>query len=110
MGAGWQGAKAGYAGHEGAWRGAIRLHGRVVWTCPHLHHNRDESSWWHGQAARPCARYVLALVEDPEGAHRSAMRGYLSVARLHMGDVGDFEEACRLADEVLAGAMKEGER
>jgi hypothetical protein len=48
------------------WHGAIKLDGKVVWVCPHSHHNRDQSSLSRGTAARDCAKHVVSAYEHPE--------------------------------------------
>jgi len=37
------------------YRGVLREGRKVIWTCPHLHHNRDMSPGIR-QSARDCAR------------------------------------------------------
>jgi hypothetical protein len=40
------------------YRGVIRDGRKIVWTCEHLHHNRDMSPGIH-QSARDCAMQEL---------------------------------------------------
>lgn len=48
---------ASYAGGPGAWRGVVKEDGAVVWTCPHVHRNRD---YGREVSARHCAQAYLA--------------------------------------------------
>lgn len=57
--------KAGTSGSSGLWRGVIRDDtGAVVWTCPHYHRNRDQSTA-SNYAARSCACAHLKAATDP---------------------------------------------
>jgi hypothetical protein len=56
------------------WRGAIKdAAGTTVWTCEHLHRNRDTGSYTNGPAARTCAMVKLHEM-DPDAAR--LQRGY----------------------------------
>lgn len=65
--------RASYTPEGGYWRGVVRdENGTAVWTCPHLHRNRDQSTYSSGEAASACARRYLA---DPVAwASRDAAR------------------------------------
>lgn len=64
-----------YAGGPGCWRGALKIGGRKIWTCPHAHRNRDMSSTTAGPSAMACAHAVRLAVEAPDEAER--MRNWL---------------------------------
>jgi hypothetical protein len=56
--------KTGTSGHAGGWHGVIRnAKGAVVWTCPHCHTNRDQSTR-SNYSARACADAHLAAATD----------------------------------------------
>lgn len=61
-------ARATYTGRNGLWHGAIKVGGKVVWTCGHNHHNRDQGSRTWGRAACECSKSALryALMTDAE--------------------------------------------
>lgn len=70
--------KAGHTGGPGGWRGVLRLNGRIVWTCPHVHRNRDHSSLseW---SARSCSYLMLDLILRGEEVIR-LMRQYANTS------------------------------
>ena len=94
-----------YSGRPGAWHATIKCDGKVVWTCPHSHRNRDQSSYRGGWAARSCASAVLTLVNDPSRAD-VLDKWWASSSRMpHYGDaqgIAQHKEAKRLAAEVRA--------
>lgn len=58
--------KAGTTGTKQSWRGVIRdSKGKVVWTCPHCHTNRDISSR-HTESASSCAKRHLEAATNPQ--------------------------------------------
>lgn len=57
--------KVSYKAAGNYWHGAVKFNGKVVWTCPHAHHNRDQGSGHWGMAARDCASGLISVVECP---------------------------------------------
>lgn len=94
-----------YCGGPGAWHATIKRDGDVIWTCPHAHRNRDQSSMSRGQAARSCAAAVLSLIQNPDMA-AALDKWWNSSSRMsRYGDaqgIAQHKEAKRLAEEVRA--------
>lgn len=59
-----------HTGGPGCWRGRVMFGKRAIWTCPHVHGNRDQTTYTGGLSARSCASMVVALLTDPEYAAR----------------------------------------
>lgn len=65
-----------YAGSPQCWKGVLKVGNKTIWTCPHIHHNRDESTYTNGVSARNCAGMMKTLVEIPD--YPAAMRRSLN--------------------------------
>jgi hypothetical protein len=96
--------RASYTGTSGLWHGAVKVGKDVVWTCPHTHRNRDQSTRTNGRAACDCASSALrvALMSADElsyfkATHRTYMNGGMSP---RMPWNIDFE--LRVRDEIRA--------
>jgi hypothetical protein len=98
--------RATYTGTSQAWKGAIKLGSRVVWTCEHRHHNRDQGGVTWGTAACGCARSVLAVALKSDADIERLKSDLINYNRGCMGSIPrpmwklDYELSVR--DEVRA--------
>lgn len=76
-----------YSGDRPRWIGLLRVAGTVLVECGHAHINRDDSSATAGEAARVCARMILAGARRPAVAAGRAEQMRNAWARL-AGDAG----------------------
>lgn len=57
---------AGVSGKAGNWTGVIRQGKHIVWSCPHSHNNRHETSGYNPISAYTCASHVLNALLRPD--------------------------------------------
>lgn len=90
-----------HTGGQGGWHGAIAVGRRIVWTCPHHHVNRDQSSTVN-HSAHDCARVVLLATTNPTGFDAARKwAGYRSAAAANFyRDL--YAWAASIADDVRA--------
>jgi len=103
-----------YLGGPGSWIGAIRRGRQVVWSCPHSHGNRDQSTSVNS-SAHECANYVHEALTQPEKAADvlAALRkwhpshvGNVDVSRQHLRAIALREWAQEMANTLRAAGVQ----
>ncbi len=82
--------------------GVIRRGKKVVWTCPHRHVNRDQTTS-HATAARDCASRVLEVIRNDDqelGAFEKWIRS----------GGGRYRDRETRTHEILKWALEEGRK
>lgn len=82
------------------YRGVMRRGARVLWRCPHVHVNRDESSRSGGRSALHCAKMVVSFAATGNEFRQE----YVRLERLSWRPDPDLEELMVLAPECEAAS------
>lgn len=94
---------AGVKGSRRSWKGVIRdANGQEVWSCCHVHKNRDESSYAGGISARSCSRQVRQYLVLPTVAEATdeALRSGTFSSRLVEQHNYSKEQSAILRDKL----------
>lgn len=81
------------------YEGVLRDGTKIVATCGHSHHNRDESSQTNGRSARACIYTLIACCRNPEmaaaeeSAIRNSMNGYIRLNHTTTSMAAQFRTA-----------------
>lgn len=91
------------------WTGVLREGRKVVWSCGHVHTNRDQQSRTNGRPAHECAHMVLAAVVDRDKAVRQIAAMERSTphlyAREHHIHTERMKHALATADSIRGGLV-----
>jgi hypothetical protein len=88
-----------------SYEGVLRDGRRIVASCGHRHHNRDESSATNGISARHCIRSLVLAARNPDYATQAAA----SIRNSMNGYIRAFAASASQAERLRAGAAEAAE-